>query len=78
MRKRLAREFQRARFEKNITQEELAFRSGLHRTFISMIERGTKSPTFDSMELIADALGVKLSELIARAEGGALKATRYA
>jgi transcriptional regulator with XRE-family HTH domain len=69
MRKRLAREFQRSRFEKNITQEELAFRSGLHRTFISMIERGAKSPTFDSMERIAQALGVKLSELIARAEG---------
>ncbi len=49
-------------------QEELGRRSGLHRAHVGEIERGEISPTLDSVQLIADALGVTPSELIAVAE----------
>lgn len=40
-----------------ISQEELADRSGLHRTYISEIERGLKSPSLKALLAIASALG---------------------
>lgn len=45
------------------SQEELADRAGLHRTYISQIERGLKSPSLNSLVGIARALGVRISEL---------------
>lgn len=56
------------RHDLRISQEELAFATGLHRTSISLIERGCKSPTFDTIVSIALALSIKPSELIAVAE----------
>lgn len=47
------------RKEKGISQEELAFRSGLHRTYISDIERGARNVSLKNIEKIAKALGVK-------------------
>lgn len=47
------------RKEKGISQEELAFRSGLHRTYISDIERGSRNVSLKNIEKIAKALGVK-------------------
>lgn len=44
---------------KGISQEELAFRSGLHRTYISDIERGARNVSLKNIEKIAKALGVK-------------------
>jgi transcriptional regulator with XRE-family HTH domain len=51
-----------------LSQEELAWRSGLHRTYISMVERARRSLTIDSLERIAAALGTSASTLLARAE----------
>ncbi len=56
------------RQEKWLSQEELADRAGLHRTYISQIERGIKSPSLRSLEQIAWALDVQLSTLIKRME----------
>ena len=39
-----------------ISQEELAHRSQLHRTYISDLERGSRNPSIESMEKIARAL----------------------
>jgi XRE family transcriptional regulator, regulator of sulfur utilization len=56
------------RQEKGVSQEDLGHLSGLHRNHVGQIERGELSPTIDSVELIAKALKVKPSELLARAE----------
>jgi transcriptional regulator with XRE-family HTH domain len=42
----------------NISQEELAERAGLHRTYIGGIERGERNITLDSLQVIAIALNV--------------------
>lgn len=51
-----------------LSQEELASIAGLHRTYVSLLERGCKSPTIATLENIAQALGVPLSHLVALAE----------
>ena len=43
-----------------ITQEELGFKSGLDRTYISGIERGIRNPSITSASKIVEALGVSL------------------
>ena len=57
-----------ARTEKGLSQEELADMAGLHRTYISQIERGVKSPSLRSLEQITDALETPLWVLLKRAE----------
>jgi transcriptional regulator with XRE-family HTH domain len=42
----------------NLSQEELAERAGVHRTYIGMLERGEKNVTIYNIERIAGALGV--------------------
>lgn len=57
-----------ARTEKGLSQEALADRAGLHRTYISQIERGVKSPSLRSLEQITDALELPLWVLLKRVE----------
>lgn len=47
----------------NMSQEQLAFKAGLHRTYIGMIERAEKNITLINIEKIANALGVKINDL---------------
>lgn len=47
-----------------ISQEELAFRAGLHRTYIGMVERAERSISLQNAKKIADALNVKLDILL--------------
>lgn len=63
-----ARVLREVRQEKGLSQEELADRAGLHRTYISQLERGLKTPSLRSIEQIAAALGVPASHLIKRME----------
>ena len=51
------------RVGKGLSQEKLAELSGCHPTYIGQIERGEKNATVESVEKIAAALGVTLSEL---------------
>jgi transcriptional regulator with XRE-family HTH domain len=51
-----------------LTQEQLAFEVGLHRTYISLLERGIKSPTLDVIFRISMALNISPSELIREVE----------
>ena len=53
-----------------ISQEKLAERSGLHPTYISMVERGVRKPTLDVASRIAKALKVSLPLLIEEAQKG--------
>lgn len=50
-----------------LSQEDLADRSGLDRTYISGVERGIRNPTLQVMQRLADALGVGLDVLFATA-----------
>lgn len=52
------------RKEKGLSQEELAHKADLHRTYIGMIERAEKNITLINIEKIADALEVNTKELI--------------
>ena len=52
-----------------ISQEELAGRAGLHRTYISDVERGARNVSLESMNRLAVALEVPLSVLFSRLEG---------
>lgn len=48
-----------------LSQEELGFKAGLNRTYISDIERGTKNPTIVTIDTLARTLGMSISELFA-------------
>ncbi len=48
----------------DISQEELAHRTNLHRTYIGMIERAEKNITLVNIEKIANALEVKIEDLL--------------
>ncbi len=52
------------RTERGITLEELAFRSHLHRTYISLLERGLRGPTLGAIFAIAAAMGIAPSEIV--------------
>ena len=51
-----------------LSQEELGFRSGLHRTFVSQIERGVKSPSLRTLQTLANSLGTQAAALVQEAE----------
>lgn len=46
------------------SQEDLADRSGIHRTYISGVERGIRNPTVMIVSILAGALGVTADELL--------------
>ncbi len=62
----LAANMVRLRREQGISQEELAFRSELHRTYISGIERKTRNPTIKNVDAIARALKVDITILVGK------------
>lgn len=47
------------------SQEELADRAGLHRTFNASIERGVRNPTVTSLHRVAAAMDLTVSEMLA-------------
>jgi transcriptional regulator with XRE-family HTH domain len=53
----------------NISQEELSLRTGMKRSYVSDLERGTRNPSVRALGRLADALGVEPALLLAR-EGG--------
>lgn len=56
----------RLRRDRGLTQEELAFEAELDRTYISLLELGTNSPTLDTMMTLAAALETPLDEIVRR------------
>ena len=56
IRKRAGANIRRLRNEKGRSQEELAERTGLHRTYISSVERGVRNPTITVIEKLMIAL----------------------
>ena len=66
--KALGRVLVKYRIIAKISQEELADRAGIHRTYVSQIERGLKSPTLSVLFEISKSLNIKASSLIAEIE----------
>ncbi len=52
------------RMAKGLSQEQMSFKTGLTRNFISLIECGNRQPTIKSLFAIADALDEKPSDII--------------
>jgi transcriptional regulator with XRE-family HTH domain len=59
------------RSELGLTQEQLVERAGISVDFLSLIERGKNSPSFDSLSELAEALEVTVAQLF-DFEGAAL------
>ncbi len=56
------------RAEKGFSQEKLALEADLDRTFISLLERGLRQPSLNTLLQISKALDTKASEIVAQVE----------
>lgn len=56
------------RQELGLSQEELGYRCGLDRTYVSGIERGVRNPTLKVLWRLADGLDTQASDLLRSAE----------
>lgn len=61
---RLGRNVSRLRKEAALTQEELAQRIGVEPETVSRMERGATVPSLSTVEMIAEALGIRLGDLL--------------
>jgi len=64
-RDRFAVNLRQARLKKGISQEELGFRCDLHRTEVSLLERGGREPRLGTIVKLAGALGTTPQRLCA-------------
>ena len=58
----------RLRQDRGLSQESLGFESGYHRTYISLLERGQKSPSLQTIFTLSKALMIEPNELIRQVE----------
>jgi transcriptional regulator with XRE-family HTH domain len=56
------------RAARGMSQEDLAFVTGMHRTYVGGVERGERNPSLVALARVASALGVRTWELLLRAE----------
>ena len=63
--KRFGERVRELRLARGLSQEELAFKAGMHRTYLGGIERGERNPALKNISAIAEALGISLSTLFA-------------
>jgi transcriptional regulator with XRE-family HTH domain len=64
----LGRELRRARERAKMSQEELALKARVDRSYLSELERDMKSPTVKLLFRLCDAMSASASRLIARVE----------
>lgn len=64
IRKRLGNNLRHLRKQKGLSQEALAHEAGLHRTYVSDIERGKRNPTILAIEKLAHVVGVEVTDLL--------------
>jgi transcriptional regulator with XRE-family HTH domain len=62
--KRLGRNVRRLRLAKGLSQEAYAFEAGIHRTYVSDIERGARNPTIKVVDQLAKPLGIDPGRLL--------------
>jgi transcriptional regulator with XRE-family HTH domain len=58
--RRFGTNLRRARKQADLSQEEVGFRSSLHRTEIGLLERGARVPRIDTLVKLAGALGIRI------------------
>jgi transcriptional regulator with XRE-family HTH domain len=68
MKARFGQNLARCREGAEVSQEELSFRASIHRTEVSLLERGERMPRVDTALRIAGSLGVPLDDLVAGLE----------
>jgi transcriptional regulator with XRE-family HTH domain len=61
---RLGGRIRELRSDLSLSQEELAHRAGLHRTYIGSVERGERNVTIGNVWVLADTLGVSILDLL--------------
>lgn len=66
----LARNLRKLRGERGLSQEALADRARLHRTYVGSVERRERNVSIDAIEKLAQALGVSVADLLAEKGGG--------
>jgi transcriptional regulator with XRE-family HTH domain len=64
----LGQAVRRLRQDHHLTIEDLAFAAGVHRTYLSSIERGERNPSLQTLCGLADALDVSVPALVEEAE----------
>lgn len=64
IRARLARNLRSLREDSGLSQEDFADEIGLHRTYVSLLERGARNPSIALIDKIAQALGVTAGKLL--------------
>lgn len=64
----LAKNLRRLRLASDLSQEELASRAGLHRTYIGAVERSERNITLDTLQRLAKALEVDPVSLLISSE----------
>ena len=62
--KTLSNNIKKLRSDMNLSQEELADKCGLHRTYVGAVERGERNVTLSSLEVLALALNVDVPTLL--------------
>jgi transcriptional regulator with XRE-family HTH domain len=61
---RMAARLKAIRERRGLTQEQLAEKSGVSRTYLARLETGRQDPTLSTLEKLAKALGVKVGRLL--------------
>ena len=61
---RFGQKVREERLKQGLSQEELAARASVHRTYIGMIERAEKNITLENIEKVAAALKLKINDLL--------------
>jgi transcriptional regulator with XRE-family HTH domain len=64
-RERFARNLRTLRAQRRLSQEALGARAGIHRTEVSLLERGQRDPRLTTIARLARALDIEAAELIA-------------
>ncbi len=64
LQRRLGGRVRELRQRQGWSQEELADYCGLHRTYVGSVERGERNATLGSLDTLAQALGVKISDVV--------------